>query len=59
MPINKKRKLDKKTVDFVFFSYAIHSVGYRFLIINSGISDMIVGTIMESSDATFFRVNFP
>ena len=58
MLINKKRKLRTKTVDYVFLGYAIHSMGYRFLIINSGVPDMIVGTIMESRDTTFFRVNF-
>ena len=59
MPINKKRKLGPKTVDCVFLGYAIHSVGYRFLIINSGVPDVIVGTIMESRDATFFENEFP
>ena len=58
MPINKKRKLGPKTVDCVFLGYAIHSVGYRFLIINSRVPDMHVGTIMESRDANFFKVNF-
>ena len=56
--INKKRKLGPKTVDCVFLGYAIHSVGYRFLIINSGVPDMFVGTIIESGDATFFNTNF-
>ena len=55
MPINKKCKLGPKTVDYVFLGYAIHSVGYRFLIINSGVPDMHVGTIIESIDATFFK----
>ena len=54
MPINKKRKLGPKTVDYVFLGYAIYSMGYRFLIINSSVPDMIVGTIMESRDAIFF-----
>jgi hypothetical protein len=58
VPINKKRKFRPKIVDCVFLGYAVHSVGYRFLIINSGVLDMIVGTIMESRDAIFFRVNF-
>jgi hypothetical protein len=58
VPINKKRKLRPKTVDCVFLGYAIHSVGYRFLIINSGVPDMLVDTIMESRDATFFKVIF-
>jgi len=55
VPINKKQKLGPKTVDCIFFGYATHSVGYRFLVINSGVSDMHVGTIMESRDATFFK----
>ena len=54
VPINKKRKLGSKTIDCAFLGYAIHSVGYRFLIINSRVPDMLVGTIMESRDATFF-----
>src|SRR6185503_20887778 len=59
VPINKKRKLGPKTVDCVFLGYAIHSVGYRFLIISSKIPDMIEGTIMESRDVTFFENEFP
>jgi hypothetical protein len=58
VPINKKRKLGQKTIDFVFLGYAIHSVGFRFLIINSEVPDMHVGTIMESRDATFFENEF-
>jgi hypothetical protein len=57
--INKKCKLGPKTVDCVFLGYAFHSIGYRFLIINSGVPDMLVGTIMESIDATFFEDEFP
>jgi hypothetical protein len=57
--INKKRKLGPKTVDCVFLRYVFHSIGYRFLIINSGVPDMLVGTIMEFRDATVFRTNFP
>jgi transposase InsO family protein len=59
VPINKKRNFGPKTVDCVFLDYAIHSVGYRFLIINSSVSDMVVVTIMESRDATFFGNEFP
>ena len=55
VPINKKRKLGSKTVDCVFLGYAIHSIGYRFLIINSGVPDVNVGTIMKSRDATFLE----
>nr|AAL31045.1 putative polyprotein [Oryza sativa Japonica Group] len=59
VPIAKKRKLGPNTVDCVFLGYAIHSVGYRFLIVNSGVPDMHVGTIIESRDATFFENEFP
>ena len=55
VPINKRRKLEPKTVDCVFLGYAIHSVGYRFLIKNYRVPDMHVDTIMESRDATFFK----
>nr|ABF94664.1 retrotransposon protein, putative, Ty1-copia subclass [Oryza sativa Japonica Group] len=58
VPIVKKRKLGPKTVDCVFLGYAIHSVGYRFLIVNSGVPDMHAGTIFESRDATFFENEF-
>ena len=54
MPINKKRRVGPKIVDCVFLGFAIHSVGYRFLIINSRVPDVSVGTIIESRDATFF-----
>ena len=59
MPINKKRNLGPKTVDCVFLGYAIHSVGYRFLIINSRVIDMHVGIIIGSRYATFFESDFP
>lgn len=59
IPISKKRKLGPKTVDCVLLGYAFHSIGYRFLIIKSKVSDMHVGTIMESNDATFFEDIFP
>jgi hypothetical protein len=58
VPINKKCKLGLKTIDCVFLGYAFHSVGYRFLIINSGVPNMLVGTIIKSRDATFFRMSF-
>jgi hypothetical protein len=59
VPINKKLQLGPKTVDYVFLGYAFHNIGYRFLIINSGVPDILVGTIMESRDATFFEDEFP
>ena len=54
VPITKKHNLGPKTVDCVFLGYAIHIVGYRFLIVKSGVPDMHIGTIMESRDTTFF-----
>src|SRR3954464_11514561 len=59
VPIPKKRKLGPKTVDCVFLGYAFRSIGYRFLIVKSEVSDMHVGTIMESNDANFFEDIFP
>ena len=59
MPITKKHKLGPKTVDCVFLAYAVHGIGYRFLIVKSGVPNMYVGTIMESRDATFFENIFP
>jgi hypothetical protein len=55
VPINKKRKLGPKTVNCIFIGYAFHIIGYRFLIIKSGVLDMHVGTIMDSRDAIFFE----
>jgi hypothetical protein len=43
----------------IFIGYAFYSIGYRFLIIKSGVPDMHVGTIMDSRDATFFDDIFP
>jgi hypothetical protein len=59
VPINKKHKSGPKNVDYVFLGYAFNNIGYRFLIINSGVPNMLVGIIMESKEATFFRTNFP
>jgi hypothetical protein len=55
VPINKNRKLRPKIIDYIFLCYVIHSVGYGFLIINSGVPDVNIGTIMESRDATFLE----
>jgi hypothetical protein len=57
--INKKCKLGPKMVDCVFLGYAFHIVGYRFLVVRSGVPDLLVGTIMESRGATFFENIFP
>jgi transposase InsO family protein len=44
VPINKKRKLGPKTVDYVFLGYAHHSIAYRFLVIKLEILDVQVDT---------------
>jgi hypothetical protein len=58
VPINKKCKLRLKTVDCIFIGYVFHIIGYRFLIIKSGVPDIHVGIIMDFRDATFFRIFF-
>jgi hypothetical protein len=57
--INKKRKLDSKTVDCIFLRYAHHSIVYRFLVIKSEIHDVHIDTFLESRDVTFFENIFP
>jgi hypothetical protein len=46
-------------VDCVFSGYAFKSVEYRFLVVRSGVPDLLVGTTMESRYATFFKNIFP
>ena len=58
VPNTKKRKLGPKTMDCVFLGYAQRSIAYRFLVVESDVSDMHVDTIMESRDATFLRICF-
>ena len=58
VPINKKCKLGPKIVDCVFLGYAQRSIAYRFLVVKSEIPDVHVDSIMESRDATFFRIFF-
>jgi hypothetical protein len=57
--INKKRKLDSKTVDCIFLRYAHHNIVYRFLVIKSEIHDVHIDTFLESRDVTFFENIFP
>jgi hypothetical protein len=59
VPINKKRKLGPKTVDYIFLGYAHHSIAYRFLVVKSEVPDMHVNSLLESCDATFFENIFP
>jgi hypothetical protein len=58
VPINKKRKLGRKTVDYVFLGYAHHSIVYRFLVIKSEIHDVHIDIFLESRDVTFLRIFF-
>jgi hypothetical protein len=57
--IPKKCKLGPNTVDCVNLGYAKNSVGYRFLVVQSEVPDVKVGTILESKDAKFFEDIFP
>ena len=59
IPINKKRKLGSKTVDCVFLGYAHHNIAYRFVVVKSEAPYVMVDTILESRDATFFENIFP
>ena len=59
IPINKKKKIGPKTVDCVFVGYFIHNTTYRFLVVNSEVSEISNGIIMESRDVTFFENLFP
>jgi hypothetical protein len=54
VPINKKRKLGPKTMDYVFLEYVHRSIAYRFLVVKSEIPDVHVDSIMKSRDAIFF-----
>jgi len=59
VPITKKRKLGPNTLDCVFLGYAIHRVGYRFLILKSEVPDMHVGTLWSLEMLHFLRTFFP
>jgi hypothetical protein len=59
VPINKKRKLGPKIVDYVFLGYAHHSIAYRFLVIKLEVHDVHVNTFLKSRDVTFFENIFP
>ena len=55
IPINKKRKIGPKTVDCVFVGYSMHNTTYRFLVVNSEVSEISNDIIMESRNVTFFE----
>jgi hypothetical protein len=55
VPINKKRKLEPKTMDCIFLDYAHHSIAYKFPVVKSEVPDMHVNSLLESRDATFYE----
>ena len=59
IPEPKRKKIGPKTVDAVFIGYSLDSNTYRFLVINSEISEILNNTLIESRDATFFENIFP
>ena len=48
IPINKKRKIDKKIVNCIFFGYSLHNITYKFVVVNSEVSEISNDTIMTS-----------
>jgi hypothetical protein len=59
IPINKKHKLGPKTVDCILLGYAHHNTTYKSLVIKSNTPDILVDSLMESWDVTFFENIFP
>ena len=57
--IPKKEKIKPKTIDCIFIGYANNSSAYRFLVHKSENPDVHVGTIIESRNASFFKLVFP
>ena len=59
VPTNKKSKLGRKTVDCIFLGYAHHSMAYKFLVIKFEALAVLVDTLLELRDVTFFENIFP
>jgi hypothetical protein len=55
VPINKKHKLRPKTVDCIIFGYAHHSTPYKFLVIKLETPNILVDSLIELWDVTFFE----
>jgi hypothetical protein len=55
VPINKKHKLGPKTVDCILLRYAHHNTTYKFLVIKLDTRAILVDSLMESWDVTFFE----
>ena len=58
IPKPKRKKIGPKNIDTVFLGHAQNSNANRFLVINSEISRISNNTIVESREATFFRIYF-
>jgi hypothetical protein len=58
VPINKKCKLGPKTSDCILLGYAHHITTYKFLVIKSDTPNILVDSLMESRDVTFFEKIF-
>jgi hypothetical protein len=54
-----KCKIEPKTVDCILLGYAHHSTTYKFLVIKSDTCDILVDSLIDSRDATFFDNIFP
>jgi hypothetical protein len=55
VPINKKRKLGPKTIDCILLGYVHHSTAYKFLRIKPETLEILVDSLLESWDVTFFE----
>jgi hypothetical protein len=55
VPINKKHMLGPKTVDCILLGYAHHNMTYEFLVIKLDTRAILVDSLMESWDVTFFE----
>ena len=59
VPSPKKVKIGLKTIDYIFIGYAHNGTAYLFLISELNILDIHKNTIMESTNASFFKDVFP
>ena len=58
VPKPKQVKIRPKTIDCIFIGYANNSSAYCFLLHKYGIPDIHEDTIIESRNASFFRIFF-
>ena len=57
--IPKRIQIGPKTIDCIFIGYAIISSAYHFLVHKYDIPDILVNTIIESRNASFFENMLP